>query len=78
MTADAFIERWSAPGASESGNDQLFVSELCDLRVHFRTYGDTEYRNKLSYQPKLTSSPHFPANRFSSFSFPLLLIWVSK
>ena len=31
MTVDAFIERWGASGASESGNYQLFVSELCDL-----------------------------------------------
>jgi hypothetical protein len=31
MTVDAFIERWSASGASEHGNQQLFLSELCDL-----------------------------------------------
>jgi hypothetical protein len=31
MTVDAFIERWGASGASEHGNQQLFLSELCDL-----------------------------------------------
>jgi hypothetical protein len=31
MTVDDFIERWSASSASEHGNQQLFLSELCDL-----------------------------------------------
>jgi len=48
------------------------------LQWHFRTHGEADYKNKLSYQPKLTSSPHFHANRLSSFSFPLLFMWVSK
>ncbi len=31
MSVDAFIERWKSSGASEHGNEQLFLSELCDL-----------------------------------------------
>lgn len=31
MTVDDFISRWKSSGASERGNYQLFLSELCDL-----------------------------------------------
>ena len=31
MTVDNFIERWKPSGASEHGNQQLFLSEFCDL-----------------------------------------------
>ncbi len=31
MTVDVFIDRWTSSGASEHGNEQLFLSELCDL-----------------------------------------------
>jgi hypothetical protein len=31
MTIYDFTSRWTASGASEHGNQQLFLSEFCDL-----------------------------------------------
>ena len=31
MDTDAFIQSWRGSGASESANDQTFLSELCDV-----------------------------------------------